>query len=328
MEEKVFRYLVKRILILIPVVIAITIILFTISKLMPGDPVRAMLPTTLRPEQYQASYDMMYKRLGLDKSLPEQYFRWIYNIIIKGDLGYSTMFNRPVAQCIGQPLTNTIILNIFVNMFYLLIALPVGIRMATKRGSLFDHGMQVFSLVTYSVPSFFLALTLIFIFACTLKLLPIGGMPNSSILSGVPLMIAWAKHLVMPTVTLVIISVAGAMRYTRNAMIDALSQDYIRTARSKGLSEKVVIYSHAFRNALIPVSTIIVFTVLSLFAGAVITESVFNYNGIGRLLVSAVNQRDTMMVVSMNLLYAVVNVIAVLVADIVYGLIDPRIKLK
>jgi len=287
-----------------------------------------MLPPNIRPDQYEAAYSAMQTRLGLDKSLPEQYFRWIYNMIIKRDFGYSTMYNKPVTQAIGQPITNTIILNIFVNFFYLLIALPVGIRMATKRGSPFDHGMQVFSLVTYSIPAFFLALSLIFIFGCNLRWFPLGGMPNSSLLSGLPLVISWARHLVLPVVTLTIISLAGAMRYVRNAMIDALSQDYIRTARSKGLSEKVVIYSHAFRNALIPVSTIIVGTIFSLFGGSTITETIFQYNGIGKMIVAAVNQRDSMMVVSMNLIYAFVSVVAVLVTDIIYSLVDPRIKLK
>ena len=322
------RYLVKRIIILIPVIIAITIVLFAISKMMPGDQVRAMIPNTLKQEQYQLAYDSAYQRLGLDKSLPEQYVRWVYDILINGELGYSSMFNRPVADSIGQPLTNTIILNVFVNFVYLAIALPVGIRMATKRGSLFDNGWQVFSLIAYSLPSFFLALSLIYIFGITLGWLPLGGMPNSSLLSGVPLYLSWARHLVLPVATLTIISLASAMRYIRNAMIDALSQDYIRTARSKGLREKVVIYSHAFRNALIPISTIIVFTLFALFIGSPITESVFQYNGIGKMLVSAVNQRDTMMVVSMNLIFAMVNVTAVLIADIIYGLVDPRIKLS
>ena len=322
------RYVVKRILILIPVVIAISILLFAISKMMPGDPISGMIPGTLKADQRQAVYDAMYKKLGMDKSLPEQYLRWLYNIVIEGDLGYSSMFNRPVVDSIATPLKNTIILNIFVNFLYLIIALPVGIRMAVKRGALFDNGMQVFSLVTYSVPSFFLGLTLIFIFGCSLRWLPMGGMPNSSLLSGIDLTIAWARCLVLPVITLTIISLAGVIRYVRNAMIDALSQDYIRTARSKGLSEKVVIYSHAFRNALIPTSTVVIATLFSIFIGSAITESVFQYNGIGKLLLSAVYQRDNMMVISMNMLFAVVNVAAVLVADVVYGLIDPRIKLK
>ena len=323
------QYFIKRIIILIPVVFLISVVLFGISRIMPGDPVRAMLPTNLKPDQYQAVYDVMYQRLGRDKSVPEQYVRWVKNIIINRDLGYSTMFNRPVKEVIGQRLGNTIILNSVVNFFYLLIALPVGIKMATKRGSLFDNSAQVFSLVTYSVPAFFLGLTLIFIFGVTLGWFPLGGMPNKTLVGeGMPLIIEWARHLALPVTTLTIISLATVMRYVRNAMIDALSQDYIRTARSKGLSEKVVIYSHAFRNALIPISTVIVSTLFALLIGSTITETVFQYNGIGRLMFNAVMARDTMMIISMNLIFALVNVTAVLVADIIYGLVDPRIKLK
>jgi peptide/nickel transport system permease protein len=295
---------------------------------MPGDPVRQMLPTTLRPEQYEVAYNNMYRRLGLDRSIVEQYFRWIYNIVIEGDLGWSTAFNRPVRDCIGEPLLNTIILNACINVVYLIIALPVGIRMAVKRGSLFDNGWQVFSLAAFSIPSFFMGLSLIYIFSITLGWFPMSGMPNAAILSGSDLYVAWLRHLALPVITLTIISLAGAIRYIRNAMIDALSQDYIRTARSKGLSEKVVIYSHAFRNALIPVSTIIVFTVFSLLAGSAITEQVFSYHGIGRLLISSVGNRDTMLIISLNLMFSLVNVVAVLIADVVYGLVDPRIKLR
>ena len=322
------KYLLKRVLILIPLLIGISIILFGVTKAMPGDPVRFMLPTTLRGEQYDIQYAAMERRLGLDRPLHEQYFRWIYNMVVEGDLGYSTLLRRPVNETIGEPLRNTIILNACINVFYLLIALPVGIRMAVKRGSIFDNGWQVFSLAAYSIPSFFLALTLIFIFSIHLGLFPISGMPNSALLSGNDLYLEWVRTLVLPVLTLTIISLAGAIRYVRNALIDALSQDYIRTARSKGLSEKVVIYSHAFRNALIPVSTIIVMTLFSLLAGSAITEQVFQYHGIGRLLIQAVNGRDQMLISSLTMMFAFINVVAVLAADIVYGLVDPRIKLK
>jgi peptide/nickel transport system permease protein len=273
-------------------------------------------------------YEAMFRRLGLDRPIYIQYFSWLYNFLFLGDFGYSSVFNRPVVDVISEPLKNTIILNLSVNFVYLLVALPVGIKMAVKRGSLFDNSWQVFSLAAFSIPSFFLALSLIFIFSVTLGWLPISGMPNTLFLEGWDLFVGWIRHLTLPVTTLVIISLAGAIRYIRNAMIDALSQDYIRTARSKGLSEKVVIYSHAFRNALIPISTIIVGVVFTLFAGAAITETVFAYNGIGRLLVQAVVARDRMLIISMNMLFAFVNVTAILAADIVYGLIDPRIKLK
>lgn len=321
------KYVIKRIIILIPVVICISIMLFGISKMMPGDPVRAMLPTSLRQEQYDAAYKAMYEKLGLDKSLPEQYVRWMVNLC-QGEFGYSSSFNRDVKLVVTEPLRNTIILNLFVNVLYLLIAIPIGIKCATKRGSLYDNGWQVFSLVTYSMPSFFLALSLIFFFGIKLGWLPMGGMPNTAIVSGGALYLDWLRHLVLPVVTLVIISVASALRYVRNAMIEALSQDYVRTARAKGLSEKIVIYSHAFRNALIPVSFVVVSTIFSLFSGSAITETVFAYNGIGKLMISAVMSRDTQLIITMNLFFSVVSVLSVLVGDIIYGLVDPRVKLK
>ncbi len=321
------RYIIKRILILIPVLICITIILFSINKLMPGDPVKAMLPTNLKAEQYQAAYDAMYEKLGLDKSLPEQYVRWMLNMF-QGDFGWSTMNNRAVADVVAEPIRNTVILNVGVIILQLLISIPIGIHCAVKRRGLFDNFWQVFSLITWSMPSFFLSMCLLYIFAINLGWLPFGGMPNASLLSGMEYVLAWLKHLILPTIVLTLISIASTIRIVRNAMIDALNQDYIRTARAKGLKEKVVVYSHAFRNALIPVSTVVVGTVFSLFAGSTITETIFAWNGIGKVLISAINARDTMLISTMNTFFSLVSVLAVLVSDIVYGLIDPRVRLS
>ena len=328
MSAVLLRFIIKRIIILIPVVFGITLILFGINRAMPGDPVLAMMPMETRPEVFDQVYHAIYLRLGLDRPIWEQYFRWLYNFVFLGDFGLSSMYSRPVVEVIGEPLRNTIILNVATNIIYLMIALPVGIKMAVKRHSLFDNGWQIFSLATFAMPSFFLALTLIFIFGVTLGWLPIAGMPNPVFYSGFGYLWQWVRHLTLPVATLVIISLASAIRYIRNAMIDALSMDYIRTARSKGLSEKVVIYSHALRNALIPVSTIVVLTLFMLVGGAAITETIFSYHGIGRLLVRAVIGRDRMLIISTQLIFAMVNVFAVLVADVVYGLVDPRIKLK
>ena len=321
------KYIIKRIIILIPVLIAITIILFSVNKMMPGDPVRAMLPTSLKAEQYETAYNAMSKRLGLDKSLPEQYVRWVANML-QGELGWSSKNNRPVKDVVAEPIRNTIILNIGVIILELGISLPVGIKCAVKRGGLFDNFWQVFSPITWSMPSFFLSLCLLFIFAVKLRWFPFGGMPNAALTSGWAYYKDWLWHLVLPVVVLSLISIASAIRIVRNAMIDALSQDYIRTARAKGLRERAVIYSHAFRNALIPVSTVVVGTIFSLFAGSTITETIFAWNGIGKVLIDAINSRDTMLVSTMNTFFALVSVTAVLVSDIVYGLIDPRIRLE
>ncbi len=321
------RYIMKRILILIPVVFLVSVVIFAVTRIMPGDPVRLMLPPDLTQEQYEASYEAMYKKLGYDRDIVTQYFMWIGGIF-DGEFGYSNMSNRPVSQVIGEPLKNTLILNLGVNFLYLLIAIPVGIKCAVKRLSLYDNSWQIFSIITYSTPSFFLAIFLIYIFAINLGWFPMGGMPSGADMDFVGYALEWLRTLALPTVTLTVVSLAGAIRYVRNAMIEALSQDYIRTARAKGLADKVIIYSHAFRNALIPVSYIIIGTMFSLFAGSAIIESVFQYNGIGGLIISAVQHRDDQLLTTLNLFYAVISLVSVLVADIVYALVDPRIKLN
>lgn len=312
---------------MIPVVIAITIIIFGMVKAMPGDPARMMINPALKEEQREAAYNAMVEKLGLNKPMPVQYVKWLA-ATLQGDLGWSSMNNRAVKDVIAEPLRNTLILNVFVTFFQIAILLPVGIMMAVKRGSLFDKFWQVLSLVGYSMPSFFIGLTLIFIFALRLKLLPPGGMPISAYGKDFAYYLSWIKYMILPMMSLTIISIAGAIRYVRNAMIDALSQDYIRTARSKGLSEKVVIYSHAFRNALIPISTIIIMSVFALLSGSAITEQVFAWKGIGYTLILALNNRDYMLVIALNLLSTMLAITANIVADITYGIVDPRIKLE
>lgn len=321
------RYLAKRLISMIPVVIAITIVIFAMVQAMPGDPARMMLNPALKEDQREAAYEAMVKKLGRDKSLPVQYVKWVA-ATVQGDMGWSSMNNRPVKDVIAEPLRNTLILNVFVTICQIAVILPVGITMAVKRGSLFDKLWQVLSLVGYSMPSFFIGLSLIFIFALKLKFLPPGGMPISAYGKDFAYYLSWFKYMILPMVSLTIIGIAGSIRYVRNAMIDALSQDYIRTARSKGLSEKVVIYSHAFRNALIPISTIIIMSVFALLSGSSITEQVFAWKGIGYTLVLALNNRDYMLVIALNLLSTLLAVTANIVADVTYGIVDPRIKLE
>ena len=321
------KYIVKRLISMIPVVIMVTFVVFALVKAMPGDPAELMIDPALKTEQREIALRAVRAKLGLDKPFPVQYVKWVVNTA-KGDLGWSSLYNRPVADVIGEPLQNTIILNVFVIIMEIIIILPMGIHMAVKKGSVFDKTVQVFSLIGYSMPSFFIGLSLIFFFALTLKLLPPSGMPLTIYGKDLSYYLSWLKYMALPALTLVIISIAGSIRYVRNAMIDALGQDYIRTARSKGLSEKVVIYSHALRNALIPVSTIIIGTVFSIFGGSPITETIFAWNGIGTVLVQALNRRDFMLVGVLNLLTALVAISANVIADITYGIVDPRIKLE
>ena len=315
------KYSIKRILSLIPVIFAISIVLFSLTKIMPGDPVSMMISTSAKPEQIPQLREEITKQLGLDKSLPEQYVAWIGNVA-QGELGFSSWKNDDVKNVIANPLKNTVILNFFVLIFSLTISITAGIRSAVKKNSFVDQFWQVFSLICMSVPTFFIGLCLVFVFALRLGWLPSNGMPVDG--SGLG---EWVRFLVLPVVTLTITSLASTVRYVRNAMLDALSQDYIRTARSKGLSEKVVVYSHAFRNALIPIVTVVIAQIGTLFGGSMITESVFVWDGMGSTLLTALNRRDFYLVIAMNMFYAVVYLISNFIADLTYALVDPRIKL-
>ena len=322
------KFLGRRILSLIPVVIIISIMLFFIMKMMPGDPVRYMLPpgTIQDPEIYERLYNEAFIKLGLDKSLPMQYLLWMKKMVI-GDFGYSSYWRQEVRSVIKEPLMNSIIINVFSIGIAFLISIPVGIKTAVKKDSFTDRGWQVFSLFGLSMPTFFIGLTLIYLLSLKAGIFPSGGMPFEEP-GTTGFYISYLKYMVLPVTTLTIGALAGTIRYVRGSMLDALSKDYIRTARSKGLREKVVIYSHAFRNALIPVVTIMSFSIIGLFGGSAITEQIFVWNGIGTVLITALNNKDYNVVLILNMFYAVLALLANIVMDISYALVDPRVKLE
>lgn len=322
------KFLVRRLLSLIPVVIIISIMLFTISRTMPGDPVRFMLPpgASRNPEQYAALYEQMRIRLGLDKDIITQYFIWIGNML-QGNFGYSTSLNDEVASVIQAPLMNSVIINVASISLSFLIAIPVGIISAVRKNGIFDRSWQVLSLVGISMPTFFIGLTLIFIFGLNLGWFPSGGMPHEDP-GSFSYYLSYFSYMALPVTTLTLGSLAGTIRYVRSSMLDVLSKDYIRTARAKGLKEKVVIYSHAFRNAMIPVVTIISFSLVGLFGGSAITESIFVWNGIGTVLIRALNASDFNVVLVLNMFYAVIALVANIIMDVSYALVDPRVKLE
>ncbi len=316
------RYIVKRILNMIPVAIIISILLFTFSKAMPGDPIKAMMPqgTRMTKAQEEQLYETLSERYGLNKSYPEQYVRWLGRTL-KGDLGESIRVRRDVKEYLKEPLKNTIFLNIGSTIISFVLSILIGIRSATHRGGVFDRTFQTLTLVGLSIPVFFIGLIAIYIFAFKLKWLPANGMPRTNEFK------EWVRYLTLPTLTLTIGSLAGLSRYVRNSMLDALNEDYIRTARSKGLKEKTVIYSHAFRNALIPVVTALTWAVLGMFSGSAITERIFSYRGIGNELISAVMAQDYNIILALSMFYAILTLLGNLIMDIAYALVDPRVKL-
>ncbi len=258
--------------------------------------------------------------LGYDKTLVERYFIWIKDTFIDGEFGYSIRFNKPVNQIIGSYIARSFKVNILGFIFAFLISIPVGITAAVKKNKLFDKVVTILTIVGISLPSFFVALLLIMLFVVQLDLLPFSGMSDPKGI--VP---DW-KYLVLPVTVIVLTSLASLVRYIRAAMIDVLQSDYIRTARAKGLSEKIVIYRHAFQNALIPVVTLIGMWIPALFGGSIIVEKIFAYPGMGYLLNQAYGYKDRAILQTALLFFGLLTLLGNIFIDIGYMAVDPRIR--
>lgn len=318
------KYILRRLLHMVPVILLISVLIFGIIKLTPGNPVGA----NLNPKSTPAQKEMERERLGLNKPIYVQYFMWLQRTAV-GDFGESYTYKKPVSDVIGKFIWNTVILNVFTFSIAFLISIPLGILSAVKQYTKFDNFITVFSLIGISLPSFFFGLVLIYIFAVKLKVVPVSGMVEAgSKTVDMARFLEIMRHMILPGVVLIIMDLASTVRYTRNGMLDVISQDYIRTARSKGLSEKVVIYKHAFRNALIPIVTILGFSIPALFSGAVIIETIFNWPGIGRILLESVNGRDYNLMMALMMFFAILTLLGNLLADIGYALVDPRVKVE
>ncbi|WP_461204797.1 ABC transporter permease [Clostridium sp. DL1XJH146] len=313
-----FNYIMRRILITIPVLIGVTIISFIIINMAPGNPVDMMVD----PNITAADLALKKEALGLNDPLYIQYFHWAENVL-HGNLGYSMTSYRPVSEIIGERLGPSFLLMILSMIVGFLIAIPVGILSATKQYSKLDYIATAGSLIGISIPTFFLSLSLIFIFALKLKWLPTGGMVT---LGGTAGFVDRVKHLVLPVLVLGIFVAGKQVRYVRSSMLEILEQDYLRTARAKGVIERLVINKHALRNALIPIVTVIGIEVASIMGGAVITESVFSWPGIGRLTIEAIMSRDYPTLMGLNFIAAIIVLGANLITDILYCVVDPRIK--
>lgn len=309
------RYIVKRLISMIPVMLLVSIIVFFIVHLTPGDPALVMLGEEVNPQTLAA----LRHDLGLDQPIPIQYATWLSNVV-RGDLGNSIRNHQPVMEAIVQRLPTTIELTILAMLISLLIAIPTGILSATRRGSRSDLISTTLALIGVSMPSFFLAILLIFIFSLYLRWLPpIGFTP---ILEDP---IANLKGMILPAITLGAATAAIVARLTRSSLLEVLSQEYIRTARAKGLEERAVIWGHALKNAMIPVATICGLQVGALLGGAIITETIFVLPGIGRLAVDSIFSRDFPVLQGVVLFLSVVYLFANLSVDVLYAFLDPRI---
>lgn len=315
------KIIIRRLLQSIPVFIGITIISFALIHAVPGGPTaRLELDADIRPEDIAR----IRANMGLDKPVWQQYLIWVGNLV-RGDLGISYIDQRPVAKQIRERLPKTILLTGTALLLSIGLALPIGVIAAVKQYSWLDNIITVFSTAGISLPSFWLGLMCILIFAVRLKWLPSGGVVTIGQPFSMPDLL---KHLVMPAFVLATISMAGWSRYIRGSMLEVIRQDYVRTARAKGLRERLVIVRHALRNALIPVATLMGLSIPNLVGGALITETIFSWPGIGRLAWHATTKRDYPIIMGVVVMATVVVILGNLAADIAYGLLDPRIQME
>jgi peptide/nickel transport system permease protein len=310
------RYLIQRLVGMIAVMFTVVTIVFVIVRVAPGDPAAVMLG----PDATPADIAALRERLGLDQPLILQYVYFLGQLL-RGDLGQSIFLNMPVLSALAERAEPTFFLTLFSILIASAIALPVGILSAYTRGSLFDQLATTLAMLAASIPSFWLGLVLIQIFAVRLGWFPVSGYggPNASFLERL-------SHLVLPAMALGIVSSALITRFTRASMLDVLNDDYVRTARSKGMGEFRVVMKHAFKNALIPVLTVIGLTAALLISGAVVTETVFGLPGVGNLVVSAVLRRDYPVIQGALLVIAALYVLINFLIDMLYLAIDPRVR--
>lgn len=321
------NYLIRRTLMMIPLLLGITVVTFLVMQLTPGKPTD--LITDLNVKMTADARERLIALYELDKPWYVQYWKWLKRFV-RLDFGKSFKDDRPVIQKILERLPATIRLNILSLGLIFIIALSIGIFAAVKKDSFFDKITTVFVFVGFSTPTFWLALLLMILFGLKLGLLPISGMRslNYDELSGFQQFLDMAKHLVLPVLVMSFTGLAAMTRYARSAMLEVIHQDYIRTARAKGLPEKQVIFKHAFRNALIPVITLVGLTLPELIGGSFIFETIFAYPGIGRLGFEAIMSRDYPLVMGISTIVAVLTLLGNLLADILYAFADPRIRYR
>jgi len=312
----VLAYIIRRLLLLIPVLLIVGIVVFTLMHLTPGDPASVMLGREATQEQK----DALRQRLGLDEPIPVQFFSW-FKSALQLDFGDSLFIGKPVTQALLDRAEPTGLLALYSLTLAIVLAIPAGVIAAVRANSILDRLLMVVSISGVAIPSFFFGILLILLFAVVLGWLPSGGYVD---IGDNPL--EHFKYMLLPTLTLGFSAAGLLARLVRSTMLDVLNEDYVRTAYSKGLEQRRVVVVHAFRNALIPVLTIIGVTFAGMLGGAVVIETVFNIPGMGRLLVQSVTRRDIPVVQGAVMTVAAIEVLVMLLVDLLYVYVDPRIR--
>ncbi len=337
------KYIVKRLFYILAVFLILSMIIYLVYNMLPVDKAAEKAKTEVQQSKGELNYDERYefwqKQYGLDGNIFERYLRWLgvypyadghFEGLLQGNFGESRMQNKPVTEVIAEPMKNTVFINVFATVLALGITIPMGIFCAVKRGSKRDTVIQVGTVVGYSLPIFIIAIVFIWLFAVLLGWFPVNGMQSAGSENWTAAARFWDKmyHLCLPLIVMTFCSLGGMTRYVRASMIEALSMDCVRTARAKGLREKVVIYSHAWRNALIPIVTLVIGWFLSIFSGSLMIENIFALNGIGKIYFDALTNNDNEVILALQMFYIFISLAGNLLIDIAYGFVDPRVRVN
>ena len=336
------KYILKRIVYIVIVAFLLSFFLYTIYNFIDVDYAALRLQgqeVQLQKEgRYEAVYQALREKMALDEPLFMRYLYWMglaphngqFDGLLQGNFGYSYNFRTDdILGLLKEPLKNTVFINIFATVLALGITIPLGIFCAVKKGSKRDTAIQVGTIVGYSIPSFIIAILFIWLFAVVLEWFPVSGMSTpDATYTGFRLFLDKLYYMALPLIVMTFSSLGGMTRYVRSSMIEALSMDCIRTARAKGLKEKVVIYSHAWRNALIPIVTLVIGWFLGIFSGSLIIENMFSLNGLGKAYIDALNGKDYEVVMALQMFYVVLGLAGNLIIDLAYGLVDPRVRVN
>ncbi len=319
-----WKTILRRVLLMLPQIFILSVLAFLIAKMMPGDPFTGLITPETDPNTIEA----LRVKAGFYDPLPVQYWNWISKAF-HGDFGQSYTYKYEVTKLIGERIGNTVWLSLVTLILTYLIALPLGMIAGRYQNSWADKVIVVYTFITYSIPVFVFALLLLWLFGYTLGWFPTRGSVDSNVVSGtLGYYVNKFHHLILPAFTMAILSTTGTIQYLRTGVIDAKAQDYVRTARAKGVPEKVVFNRHIFRNSILPIAAFLGYEFTGLIGGSVFIENIFSYPGMGNLFVSSITGRDYSVILALLLLFGTATLLGTLLSDIIMSIVDPRVRVQ
>ncbi|WP_373718088.1 oligopeptide ABC transporter permease [Jeotgalibaca porci] len=319
-----WKTILRRILVMIPQILILSLLVFLMAQIMPGDPFTGLITPDMDP----ATIEKLREAAGLNNPWYVQYWDWITNAI-QGDFGKSYTYKIPVAELIGQRVGNTIWLSIVSLIFTYLIALPLGMYAGRRNGSWGDKAISFYNYVSFAIPTFVFALLLIWIFGFTLGWFPTRGTVGSGLEKGT-LEYIWSRfyHLILPALSYALLATTSTIQYLRTGVIDAKQEDYVKTARAKGVPEKVVYNKHIFRNSILPIASFLGYDITGLIGGSIFIERIFSFPGMGRVFIDSLGARDYSVITALILLFGLTALFGTLLSDIIMSIVDPRIRIE